>query len=123
MQALVRLDADGIPALIVVPIPRIPTQVSTCAVVLALTNECAQSVSRTSSDRELAVARASLASAVSQSRLGHLLDLTTTFCTANRCSGTAGGTLLYRDDEHLTNTGSLLTTEPFLKAFAAFARR
>ena len=118
-----QLDTNGIPSLIIVPIPRIPTQVATCAVILALTNSCSQSVSRASSDRELKVARASLAGAVAQSRLGRLLDLTSVFCTASRCSGTSGDTLLYRDDEHLTNSGSLRTTEAYLKAFVAYARR
>ena len=90
--------------------------------VLAVTNNCAQSVSRASSDRELAVAHAALAAAVSQSKLGHLLDVTEVFCSATRCSGTAGGLLLYRDDEHLTTTGSLKTTEAFFKAFIANTR-
>ena len=117
-----RLDAAGIPSIVVIPIPRIPTQVATCAMVLAVTNNCAQSVSRASSDRELAVAHAALAAAVSQSKLGHLLDVTEVFCSATRCSGTAGGLLLYRDDEHLTTTGSLKTTEAFFKAFIANTR-
>jgi hypothetical protein len=52
----------------------------------------------------------------------HAIDFIRSFCDARSCSSTRGGTVLYRDIQHLTVGGALLLTSQFSRLIATDAR-
>jgi hypothetical protein len=119
---LQELRAAGIPVVVVQGIPSLPTAGQGCAVLRVLEGSCADSVSRQAVDVARARSVALVDAAVAAAPGSHAIDFIRSFCDARSCSSTRGGTVLYRDIQHLTVGGALLLTSQFSRLIATDAR-
>ena len=117
-----RLNAAGVPVILVRPIPELPTS-ERCAVVRFLVSECSPGVSRAAVDANLLPTVAVEDRALARARLSSSIDFRDAFCRDAVCKSTRDGVVLYRDEGHLGVAGSLTLTGRFRTAIAARARR
>jgi hypothetical protein len=115
-SVLQRLNAAGIPVVIVHPIPTLPRAPRECPVARVLLGRCYASISRTEADAGLARATAIEDEAASNASTLALAD---ELCPNGRCAATRDGVIQYRDAEHLSVDGALLLTATFSRAVAA----
>jgi peptidoglycan/LPS O-acetylase OafA/YrhL len=117
-----RLNRAGVPVLFVheVPVPPLPTG---CAVIRILSGSCVEgSLARSVVDRELRRTVRAEDAAVATAPMTSAVDFENELCLRRRCSTMRGGTLMYRDGEHLSVDGSLTLTDPLYKVIVARAR-
>jgi len=105
------------------PVPVLPTDPSTCAVVRVLTGTCSGSLSRSSVDRWLSLAIRAERGAAATAPKTWVLNFENQLCGKNRCSTARGGITLYRDSRHLSVDGALSLTGTIQRAIAVHARR
>jgi hypothetical protein len=122
---LLRLDAAGIPTLVVDPIPRMTVlhgDADACAVILVLADACSGRIER--SDATLALGGARAADRVAARGIAHAFttDFMDDLCDARSCAGNAHGRNLYRDTSHLSVSGALTLTDRFSALILAYAR-
>jgi peptidoglycan/LPS O-acetylase OafA/YrhL len=120
LQALNRI---GVPVIVVHPIPLLPENEQTCAVVLLMLSSCRGSLSRVAVDRELRAAIAVENEAMQGLPLSPSLDFESELCTRDRCASRRahGGLIMYRDEDHLSVDGSLTLAPEFYDAIRAHA--
>ncbi len=116
-----RLNAAGVPVLLVHPIPVLPLDQRTCAVVRVLMGKCSDSESRSSVDSWLRRARRAEKAAVAGLERTWILDFENRLCGKKRCSSVKDGISLYRDSRHLSIDGSLYLAGDFERAIRAHA--
>jgi len=119
---LLRLQAAGVPVLLVQPIPVLPLDPATCAVVRVLLGGCSSSLPRSAVDKWLRLATKTDKAAVRGVKGAWLLDLENQLCEKNRCTTVKNGVSLYRDSRHLSVDGALTLTGTFQSAIAAHAK-
>jgi hypothetical protein len=105
------------------PIPRLEAAPQGCAVLTILIKACSGAVSRPAADRERQLAVSAEKTAVAGARDASALDFDDLLCGPSRCTGAHAGRWTYRDNNHLTVSGSLLLTERFSRVFASGHRR
>jgi hypothetical protein len=118
-----RLNAVGTHVVVVHPIPRLEAAPQGCAVLTILVKACSGAVSRPAADRERRLAVRAEKTAVAGARDASAVDFDDLLCSVSRCAGAHAGTWTYRDNNHLTVSGSLLLTERFSRIFEAGHRR
>jgi peptidoglycan/LPS O-acetylase OafA/YrhL len=116
------LTASGIPVVVVHPVPRIPLDESGCASILLVIGRCSGSVSRSSVDAELERTLNAEHTALRGIRSASLLDLEGEICAGATCSAKRNGVLMYRNENHLSVSGSLTLTGQFAASMQAHAR-
>lgn len=119
---LLRLQAAGVPVLLVQPIPVLPLDPATCAVVRVLLGGCSSSLSRGAVDKWLRLAVRTDKAAVRGVKGVSLLDFENQLCEKNRCSTVKNGVSLYRDSRHLSVDGALTLTGTVQRAITAHAK-
>ena len=117
------LNKARVPVLLFNPVPVLPTDPSTCAVVRVLTGTCSGSLSRSSVDRWLSLAIKTERGAAATAPKTWVLNFENQLCGKNRCSTARGGITLYRDSRHLSVDGALSLTGTIQRAIAVHARR
>ena len=118
---LERLSAAGVPALVVHPIPVLPIDQATCAIVRVLLGACSSSLPRSSVDDWLRLAIQTEDAGAAGVKLVKTLNFENELCGKTRCSTVKNGVSLYRDSRHLSVDGALTLTPEFEKAFRAHA--
>jgi peptidoglycan/LPS O-acetylase OafA/YrhL len=118
---LQRLSAAGVPALVVHPIPVLPIDQQTCAIVRILLGACSSSLPRSSVNNWLRLAIRTENQGAAGVKLVKTLDFENQLCGKTRCSTVRNGVSLYRDSRHLSVDGALTLTSEFKKAFRAHA--
>jgi peptidoglycan/LPS O-acetylase OafA/YrhL len=119
---LLRLQAAGVPVLLVQPIPVLPLDPSTCAVVRVLLGGCSSSLSRSAVNKWLRLAFTTDKTAARGIKGTSLLDLENQLCEKTSCTTVKNGVSLYRDSRHLSVDGALTLTKTFQSAIAAHAK-
>ena len=119
LALLVRqLNRQGIPVLVIQPLPVFRSPPSECAVVLVLAHRCALEAHRAT----VVAFRRSAIQAQNRAILGGsraaTLDLIGHICGAEVCTQNHDGTLMYRNRDHLSVDGSLRLTSPIKAAMA-----
>ena len=117
---LLRLNGAGVPVLLIHPIPVLPIDPDTCAIVRVLLGECSSSLPRSSVNRWLRLAIQTENAAAGAKRTW-LLDFENQLCGKNRCTTVKNGVSLYRDSRHLSVDGALTLTPSFERAILAHA--
>jgi hypothetical protein len=122
-QELKQLSASGIPVLLIHPIPALPVNQQSCAVVLLLAGSCRGTLSRAEVDAELHSARAVERIAALGLPLVSTLDFENELCGATDCSSRrpGGGTIMYRNQDHLSVAGAMTLERTFRDAILADA--
>jgi peptidoglycan/LPS O-acetylase OafA/YrhL len=115
------LNKAGVPVLLFNPVPVLPTDPSTCAVVRILTGTCSSSLPRSSVDRWLHLAVQAEDSAAATAPATWVLNFENQLCSKSRCSTARNGITLYRDSRHLSVDGSLSLTGTIQRAIVAHA--
>jgi hypothetical protein len=121
-STLTRLNAAGIPVIVIHPIPPFPHAPQECIALSILTSGCSTTVSRVATDRRLLRARRAESVALGGETLSSSLEFENDLCTAQRCSTGRSGVILYRDGNHLSIAGALTLTNRFYRAIRAHAR-
>jgi peptidoglycan/LPS O-acetylase OafA/YrhL len=117
------LNEARVPVLLINPVPVLPVDPSTCAVVRVLTGTCAGSLPRSAVDKWLRLAITSEDAAAATAQKTWVLNFENQLCGKNRCSTNKNGITLYRDSRHLSVDGSLYLTGTIQRAIAAHAVR
>jgi hypothetical protein len=120
-STLMRLNAAGVPALLVQPVPVLPLDQATCAVVRVLLGQCSSSLSRASVNDWLRLAIQTDEAAAGGVKGVTLLDFENQLCGKARCTTVKNGVSLYRDSRHLSVDGALTLTPEFSRAIKAHA--
>lgn len=121
-STLLRLRAAGVPVLLVQPIPVLPLDPATCAVVRVLLGKCSSSLPRSAVDKWLRLAIETNKAGARGVEGTWLLDFENQLCEKNRCSTVKNGVSLYRDSRHLSVDGALTLTAKFRHAITAHAK-
>jgi peptidoglycan/LPS O-acetylase OafA/YrhL len=121
-STLLRLQAAGVPVLLVQPIPVLPLDPSTCAVVRVLLGKCSSSLSRSAVDKWLRLAIETNKAGARGVKGTWLLDFENQLCGKHRCTTVKNGVSLYRDSRHLSVDGALTLTGKFQRAIASHAK-
>ncbi|MEP7334752.1 MAG: acyltransferase family protein [Actinomycetota bacterium] len=119
---LERLDAAGVPVLLVHPVPSVPPMPEQCAVLRILLERCGSSAPRDAADERLARAIRVEREAVTGAPTARALDLTDVLCPDRLCVSSRAGIPIYRDAQHLSVDGALELTDLFSRAIRAHAR-
>jgi peptidoglycan/LPS O-acetylase OafA/YrhL len=119
---LERLDAAGIPVLLVHPVPSVPPMPEQCAVLRILLERCSSSVPRTEAAARLARAIRIEREAMTGAPSAVALNLTAVLCPNGLCVSSRAGVPIYRDARHLSVDGALELTDLFSRAIRAQAR-
>jgi hypothetical protein len=119
---LQRLDAAGVPVLLVHPVPSVPPMPEQCAVLRILLERCGSSSPQDAADERLARAIRTERDAVSGTPSAHTLNLTGVLCPDRLCVSSSRGIPVYRDAQHLSVDGALGLTDLFSQAIRANAR-
>ncbi|MGD0272506.1 MAG: acyltransferase family protein [Gaiellaceae bacterium] len=120
-STLMRLNAAGVPVLLVHPIPVLPLDQQTCAIVRILLGACSSSLPRSSVDNWLRLAVETENAGAAGVKLTKVLDFENQLCGKNRCTTVKNGVSLYRDSRHLSVDGALTLTGTFERAIVAHA--
>ena len=120
-STLLRLNNAGVPVLLVHPIPVLPLDQATCAIVRILLGECASSLPRSSVDRWLRLAIKTENAGAAVAKRTWILDFENQLCSKNRCATVKNKVSLYRDSRHLSIDGALTLTGTFQRAIVARA--
>lgn len=120
-STLLRLNAAGVPVLLVHPIPVLPLDPATCAVVRVLLGKCSSSLPRSSVDRWLRLAIKTENAGAAGAKRTWILDFENQLCEKQRCTTVKKGVSLYRDSRHLSVDGALTLTGTFQRAIARHA--
>ncbi len=118
---LQRLSAAGVPVLIVHPIPVLPLDAATCAVVRVLLGQCSSSLPRSSVDRWLRLAVKTEDAGAAGIKGVSILDFENQLCQKHSCKTVKNGVSLYRDSRHLSVDGALTLTGSFRRAIIQHA--
>lgn len=118
---LTRLSAARVPVLLVHPVPVLPIDQATCAIVRVLLGQCSDTLSRRSVDNWLRLATTTETAAAENVKGVTLLDFENQLCGKNKCSTVKNGVSLYRDSRHLSVDGALTLTPEFKRAISAHA--
>jgi peptidoglycan/LPS O-acetylase OafA/YrhL len=117
-----RLNANGVPVVIVHPVPRLPFDPAGCAVSRVLSGSCFGTRSRQAVDAEshdaIATENRAIASATGAWAIGFENDL----CDKRFCHTSKYGVAMYRNSEHLSVAGALTLTDRFANVITAHAR-
>jgi peptidoglycan/LPS O-acetylase OafA/YrhL len=121
-SALKRLNARGIPVLVVDPVPEFPIEMGVCATVRILTESCPMTASRVFEDRLLAGPIGVNKLAVRGAPRSFRLDLEGRLCSRTQCSAVSHRVVNYRDDDHLSVAAARGVTDLFRQAIRSDAR-
>ncbi|MHB8059753.1 MAG: acyltransferase family protein [Gaiellaceae bacterium] len=121
-STLLRLSAAGVPVLLVQPIPVLPLDPATCAVVRVLLGKCSSSLPRSAVDKWLRLAIRTNRAGARGVEGAWLLDFENELCEKNRCTTVKNGISLYRDSRHLSVDGALTLSGKFQRAIVAHAK-
>jgi peptidoglycan/LPS O-acetylase OafA/YrhL len=113
------LNAQGIPVLVVDPVPWYPAPIGACAALRILTRSCPTTVVRSVEDRALAGPIRIDTLAVRDAPRSFRLNLEDELCSRARCSDVKHQVDMYRDFDHL----SVLGTQGITSVFARAIRR
>jgi peptidoglycan/LPS O-acetylase OafA/YrhL len=117
-----RLSSEGIPLVLVHPVPEFPKAAQSCTTIRILTNGCSTAVSREEARSRLARAKAAEQAALAVSPRAWALDFEHAVCEGDRCSTSRDGTILYRDGSHLSVDGAIRLADEFYRAISLRAR-
>ena len=120
-STLERLSTAGVPALVVHPIPVLPLDPQTCAIVRVLLGACSSSLPRSSVDNWLRLAIQTENQGAAGVKLVKTIDFENRLCGKNRCTTVKNGVSLYRDSRHLSVDGALTLTGTFQRAIVTHA--
>ena len=120
-STLMRLSAAGVPVLLVHPIPVLPLDQATCAIVRVLLGACSSSLPRSSVDNWLRLAIQTESQGADGVKRVKTIDFENQLCGKTRCSTMKSGVSLYRDSRHLSVDGALTLTGTFQRAIVAHA--
>lgn len=118
-STLRRLSSAGVPVLLVHPIPVLPLDQSTCAVLRVLLGKCSSSLPRSVVDKWLRLALRTEKTGAKGLKGVSILDFENELCGKKRCSTVRNGVSLYRDSRHLSIDGALALTDEFQRAIEA----
>jgi len=116
------LNRAGVPVLLFNPVPVLPTDPATCAVVRVLTGTCSSSLPRSKVDSWLHLAISTEDSAAATAPTAWVLNFENLLCGKSRCSTARNGITLYRDSRHLSVDGASSLTSTIQRAIAAHAK-
>ena len=118
---LERLSRAGVPVVVVHPVPVLPIDQATCAIVGALTGTCSASLSRASAHNWLRLAIQTENQAAAGVENVSVLSFENQLCGKKRCSTVKNGISLYRDSRHLSVDGAFTLMSEFKNAFDEYA--
>ena len=116
------MSRAGVPVLVVHPVPQFPQAPDECTTLTILTDGCATTVARQVVDDRLLRAKQAEREAALAVPDDSTIDFEDAICLGDRCSTSRGGTILYRDADHLSVDGALALTDDFYRAILARAR-
>jgi hypothetical protein len=118
VRILDRLDQAGVQVVLVRPVPAMPAAPAACAVLLVLTESCKSSVTREHVAAALRLTDMTQARATSAAPHTRIVNFENDLCGPSSCSTLKNdGTVLYRDNDHLTAAGAQLLTNHFYRLF------
>lgn len=118
---LERLSRAGVPVVVVHPIPVLPIDQTTCAIVRALIGTCSASLSRAAVHNWLRLAIQTENQAAAGVENVSILSFENQLCGKKRCSAVKNGISLYRDSRHLSVNGAYMLMPEFEEAFDEYA--
>jgi hypothetical protein len=116
-----RLNAAGIPVLVVQPTPEARELPSACAVLRVLTKDCRRARPRADVERELRPMIAAERQAVRGAQAA-TFDPVPVLCGTASCPATRGSAILFRDRQHLSIAGARLLTDGLAEAIGRLVR-
>jgi peptidoglycan/LPS O-acetylase OafA/YrhL len=122
-STLATIERDGVPVLLIRPIPVVPWVSPNCAALRILLRGCASSVSRRRADSELGQTRMVDDRALRLAPGAVPVDFESALCSRTRCSSQRGGLIIYRDQDHLSLAGAATLTTRFYRLIESHARR
>jgi hypothetical protein len=121
-SVLARLNAAGVPVVLVHPVPTLARAPQECPVLRVLLGRCDASIPRSTADARLRTSTELEAKAAASTTGTSTLAVTDELCPRGRCGSARKGIVQYRDTEHLSVDGALLLTGTFSRAIESHAR-